>query len=73
MFASHQLPITMCCTPDAEEVYNQLLQTAAFVVPINNAERLRLWPSLKSKKFEVHGIGDDESVADVVLSSSGNQ
>ncbi|CAD1480270.1 unnamed protein product [Heterotrigona itama] len=72
LFASKHLPITMCRTTDADEVYDRLLTTKAFVVPVNDPERLKSWPKLlKSKEMNVVGVDREESVADVVLSSIG--
>ncbi|KYN00300.1 Uncharacterized protein C4orf14 [Cyphomyrmex costatus] len=71
IFSSNELPITLTHTEDADNVYNELLQTEAFVVPENNPDRLKYWPPLISKKMEITGIGRNESVADIVLSSAG--
>ncbi|CAL7952517.1 unnamed protein product [Xylocopa violacea] len=70
LFTSTELPVTMCYTTDADEVYERLLETEAFVVPKNDPERLRVWPKLGSKEIRVTGIRR-ESGADVVLSSAG--
>ncbi|CAL7952519.1 unnamed protein product [Xylocopa violacea] len=72
LFTSTELPVTMCYTTDADEVYERLLETEAFVVPKNDPERLRVWPKLGSKEIRVTGIRR-ESGADVVLSSAGNR
>ncbi|XP_014483268.1 PREDICTED: nitric oxide-associated protein 1 [Dinoponera quadriceps] len=71
IFASHKLPVTLTRIVDADDVYNELLSTEAFVVPENNPDRLKHWPALGSKEMEVTGIGKNISVADVVLSSAG--
>ncbi|XP_076640449.1 nitric oxide-associated protein 1 [Colletes latitarsis] len=71
LFTSRKLPITMCYTDDADDVYNQLLETEAFVVPTNDPERLKTWPKLKSKEMKLTGVNKYESVADIVLSSIG--
>ncbi|XP_043490477.1 nitric oxide-associated protein 1 isoform X1 [Polistes fuscatus] len=71
IFASHMLPITMCRLIDADDLYKELLHTDAFSVPINDLERLKVWPSLQSKQFRVTGIDTMESAADVVLSNAG--
>lgn len=42
-----------------------------FVVPENSPDRLKHWPALGSKEMEVTGIGKNESIADIVLSSAG--
>lgn len=72
MFASETLPITICNTADADNIYNELLQTDALTVPVNNPERLKIWPSFEYKEFTAEGIGKDESVCDILLSSAGN-
>ncbi|KAK0167576.1 hypothetical protein PV327_004955 [Microctonus hyperodae] len=71
VFASHPLPVTICHTENADYIYNELLHTEALVVPKNSLERLKMWPKLESKEFSMVGISDDESVADVILSSAG--
>ncbi|XP_011494780.1 PREDICTED: nitric oxide-associated protein 1 [Ceratosolen solmsi marchali] len=71
IFASNNLPITICKVKDAELVYNELLQTEAFVVPDSNPNRLKMWPELKSKDFKTIGIGESTSASDVVLSNAG--
>ncbi|XP_076754281.1 nitric oxide-associated protein 1 [Xylocopa sonorina] len=70
LFTSNQLPVTMCYTADADEVYDRLLETEAFVVPKNDPERLKVWPRLESKEMKVTGLRA-VSAADVVLSSAG--
>lgn len=66
------MPVTVTNTVDADSIYNELLETKAFVVPESDPDRLKHWPALGSKEMEVIGIGKNESVADVVLSSAGN-
>lgn len=66
------MPVTLTRTEDADDVYNELLETEVFVVPENNSERLKHWPALGSKEMEVTGAGKNESIADIVLSSAGN-
>lgn len=70
LFASKKLPITICYTFDAEEIYNQLLETEAFVVPTNDQNRLKIWPKFKSKDIKITGV-KNESAGDIVLSSIG--
>lgn len=72
IFSSSELPITLTHTEDADNVYNELLKTEAFVVPENNPDRLKHWPSLVSKEMEITGVGRNESISDIVLSSAGN-
>lgn len=64
--------MTITRTADADDVYAELLKTKAFVVPENNPERLKHWPTLGFKEMEVTGINENQSTADVVLSSAGN-
>lgn len=64
--------MTMTLTVDADDVYKELLNTKAFVVPENNPERLKHWPGLEFKEMKITGIGNNISVADVVLSSAGD-
>ncbi|XP_011698761.1 PREDICTED: nitric oxide-associated protein 1 [Wasmannia auropunctata] len=71
IFSSSELPVTLTHTEDADSVYNELLKTKVFVVPENNSDRLKHWPALGSKEMEVTGIGKNESIADVILSSAG--
>lgn len=72
IFSSSQLPITIIHTTDADNIYNELIKTDAFVVPENNPERLKHWPALEAKQVEISGIGRGRSATDVVLSSAGN-
>ncbi|XP_012252787.2 nitric oxide-associated protein 1 [Athalia rosae] len=71
VFASHKLPVTICYTEDAGFIYDRMLTTGAFAVPLNNPERLKRWPRLSSKDFEITGVGWKVSAADIVLSSAG--
>ncbi|KYN34749.1 Uncharacterized protein C4orf14 like protein [Trachymyrmex septentrionalis] len=71
IFSSSELPITVTYTEDADNVYNELLKTEAFVVPENNPDRLKHWPPLVSKEMEITGVGRNESISDIVLSSAG--
>ncbi|KAF7397202.1 hypothetical protein HZH68_008424 [Vespula germanica] len=61
----------MCRVIDADYLYKELLHTEALVVPINNPQRLKVWPLLQSKQFEITGISKIESAADIVLSNAG--
>ncbi|XP_024869274.1 nitric oxide-associated protein 1 [Temnothorax curvispinosus] len=71
IFSSSELPVTLTRTEDADSIYNELLKTEVFVVPENSPDRLKHWPALGSKEMEVTGIGNNESIADVILSSAG--
>ncbi|XP_071445477.1 nitric oxide-associated protein 1 [Hetaerina americana] len=71
VFASSKLPILVCSTANAEELYTSLLGTKLFGVPKGGQGRLKHWPPLASKDYDVVGIGWKESSADVLLSSAG--
>lgn len=65
--------MTICEVENAEVVYNELLKTEAFIAPLNDPDRLKMWPKLKSENLETVGIGKSESVSDVVLSNAGKR
>lgn len=71
LFTSDLLPLTICRTTDADEVYEKLLETEAFVIPSNEPERLKAWPELKNKTLDVTGTGLNVSSADITFSSAG--
>ncbi|CAB0017175.1 unnamed protein product [Nesidiocoris tenuis] len=72
VFVSHRLPVTICFTEYADEVYNKLLGTEEFAVPSGGAERLQKWPPLKSRgNLKFAGLSKQECCGDIVLSSSG--
>ncbi|KAL7290012.1 hypothetical protein TKK_0015743 [Trichogramma kaykai] len=71
IFSNIKLPITVCKMKNADYVYEELLNSEAFCVPVNNPSRLENWPKLKFKEIGVIGIGEKESAADVVLSNAG--
>lgn len=72
VFASEDLPITVCNTCDAEELYAEFLGTPLLGVPFGNEERLKVWPMLEGgEEITVVGEGDKSSCADITLSSAG--
>lgn len=72
VFSSSSLPITICQTDIADELYREFLGSKFFAVPTGNSDRLKFWPGLKtSKDFTVTGVDKNYACADVVLSSSG--
>uniref|UniRef100_A0A0K8T9Y4 G domain-containing protein n=1 Tax=Lygus hesperus TaxID=30085 RepID=A0A0K8T9Y4_LYGHE len=72
VFVSRELPITICFTEDAQEVYETLLESDKFVVPHSDAQRLKKWPSLKFKdEYKFSGVSRYQCCGDVVLSSCG--
>jgi nitric oxide-associated protein 1 len=48
VYASPNLPITICGTADADEVYEEFLGTEVLGVPCGSEERLSIWPKLES-------------------------
>ncbi|XP_012270544.1 nitric oxide-associated protein 1 [Orussus abietinus] len=72
VFANNTLPINICYTANANDIYKELLPVPdALVIPINDPERLKIWPDLAPKDLTVTGIDLRESAADVLLSSAG--
>lgn len=72
VFCSDSLPITVCKTEIAPELYRELLGTELFLVPTGQKSRLKKWPSLvASKDLLVKGVDSRTACTDVVLSSSG--
>lgn len=73
IFSAHTLPITVCNTNDADEVYDKLLGTNLFAVPCGSQERLSKWPGLSCYKepIQMTGIHEKTSCGDIVLSSAG--
>ncbi|PSN49800.1 hypothetical protein C0J52_01392 [Blattella germanica] len=73
VFSSGLLPITICKTDDAEELYRTLLGSQYLTVPCGGQSRLAQWPGLQSHPqiFELEGISAKESSGDVILSSAG--
>lgn len=72
VFASKELPLTVCGLEDAEEVYQELLGSDLFKVPTGDSERLSKWPNLElAKVFTFKGVSWYKSSHDVVLSNAG--
>ncbi|KAL1132191.1 hypothetical protein AAG570_010148 [Ranatra chinensis] len=72
VFASNGLPITVCTTENAENVYNSLIGTQFMAVPQGGQARLEKWPHLRpGLPINVCGISWKESCLDIVLSSAG--
>lgn len=74
VYASIQLPISICNTVDAEEFYNSFLGSDLLKVPIDlSQERLANWPPLEAPYTEiaVEGIDKHLTVCDFVMSSAG--
>ena len=71
VLASEHLPVTICETKNANELYKELLGTSILGVPLGQEDRLSSWPKLASQTYSVTGIGLKKSAADVVFSTAG--
>lgn len=72
VFTSENLPITICETSNADEIYREFLGTEMFKVPVGNKERLSKWPALEAGDLiTLKGQDWEVSCADVVLSNAG--
>ncbi|XP_050436060.1 nitric oxide-associated protein 1 [Adelges cooleyi] len=73
VFSARTLPITVCHTSDADELYTTLLGSDLLAVPCGSNDRLSKWPGLHcyKKTIELRGINEKTSCADIVLSSAG--
>ncbi|XP_059611861.1 nitric oxide-associated protein 1 [Phlebotomus argentipes] len=72
VYSSLRLPILVCHTSKAEEIYADLLTTDALQVPQNLSERSKAWPSLQCGcEFRVTGERSAITVTDIVFSSIG--
>lgn len=73
VYSSEELPVTICDTSAAEEIYEYYLGSKFLAVPISNdEERLKGWPKLESRE-EISLIGEEKfiTVCDILLSSAG--
>ncbi|XP_055522740.1 nitric oxide-associated protein 1 [Wyeomyia smithii] len=73
LYSTPNLPVTICDTEHADEVYQTLLGTEYFRVPGPDPERLAKWPQLQASTTDIllSGVGKHLSVADILLSSAG--
>jgi ribosome biogenesis GTPase A len=71
VFASHNLPINIVRTENAEEFYEEAVKADFLEVPTGDPVRLRDFPPLVDKEFEVDGVDKSQSSCDLVLSSAG--
>ncbi|KAJ9597758.1 hypothetical protein L9F63_011366 [Diploptera punctata] len=73
VFASELLPITVCNTDDAEELYKVLLGSKLLAVPCGEQARLSQWPALEPhpNTLELEGTNSRKSSGDIILSSAG--
>jgi nitric oxide-associated protein 1 len=48
VYASPNLPVTICGTEDADDLYEEFLGTEVLAVPFGGEERLDMWPKLEN-------------------------
>lgn len=74
VFASLELPVTICETHFADEFYENFLGSEVLGVPMNTGEeRLAKWPKLEAKhdKIVIEGVEKHITACDILLSSAG--
>ena len=71
LYCSDNLPINMVRTEEADQFYAEALGTDFLKVPTGSEVRLKDFPALEGKEFEIDGVTFQESSCDLVLSSVG--
>ncbi|KAF5303845.1 hypothetical protein FQR65_LT08102 [Abscondita terminalis] len=73
VFCSESLPITICYTEHAQELYDTFLGTDLFAVPKGSEERMKQWPHLKETQLPLllKGMQNNISCGDILLSNAG--
>lgn len=73
MYSSLELPILICDTESADQVYQDGLTSEMFKVPIPEEDRLKTWPELVSSEgdLEIASEGSGLISGDIVLSCCG--
>lgn len=74
VFSSKHLPVTICNTSEAEDLYQDLLGTEILKVPLGiSEERLKKWPNLEPSDeiITLKGYDWEYSEKDIVLSNAG--
>ena len=71
LYCSDSLPINMVRTSEADEFYSQALGTDFLKVPLGSERRLKDFPALEGKEFDVDGVDMMQCSCDIVLSSVG--
>ncbi|CAD6196938.1 unnamed protein product [Caenorhabditis auriculariae] len=69
-FVSDSLPLNVLPTEEVDRFLAQYAGTPALVVPCGDQERMKSWPALKSREFDLFGR-KDSGCCDIVLSSLG--
>lgn len=72
VFASNDLPITVCDVKDADSLYEEMIGTELLKVPCGGPQRIEKWPKLQmAREFSLTAKSWNESTIDVVLSNAG--
>jgi hypothetical protein len=58
-------------TEEVENFFHECENTPLIAVPSGGEERMKQWPYMEFKEFEMKGMWWDESYADITLSSAG--
>ncbi|KAK9407936.1 nitric oxide-associated protein 1 [Crotalus adamanteus] len=69
--ASNLLPVHITSTEKADAVYQKHAGQTLLKVPMGGEERMNEFPPLVPQEVMLKGIGEDEAVADIKLSSAG--
>ncbi|MBN3271185.1 NOA1 protein, partial [Polyodon spathula] len=71
VIASNLLPVHITSLEKADDIYNKHAGNTLLGVPIGGEERMKQFPPLIPKDIDLKGIGPDQAVADIKLSSAG--
>lgn len=72
VYSAKNLPILICDTKKADEIYKEFIGTEFLGVPCGDEERMKNWPDLSpSEIIEIEGKGKSMTACDIVLSSAG--
>ncbi|XP_077466560.1 nitric oxide-associated protein 1 isoform X1 [Stigmatopora argus] len=71
VIANHQIPLHVCPVEKADAVYQKHAGRKLLGVPSGGAERMKNFPPLVPRDFQLEGRGRQEAAADILLSSAG--
>lgn len=71
VIASNHLPVHITSVEKAGDIYNKHAGKTLLGVPIGGEERMKQFPPLIPKDIDLKGVGPDQAVADIKLSSAG--
>ncbi|KAM3843573.1 nitric oxide-associated protein 1 isoform 2-T2 [Vipera latastei] len=71
VLASNLLPVHITSTEKADAIYQKHAGQTLLKVPMGGEERMNEFPPLVPQEVMLEGIGEDEAVADIKLSSAG--